>query len=181
MSPAFALRYAARNLLRGGQRTLLAAVCVGFGVMSLVGLQMLSSMIAASIAPDPRAVLGGDASLLREGRNLTAGDVEDLERMRARGEVAAYTLTTPSRASLLKRADAGRVHLLGRSLGVDPATFPLVGEARIAQPAGATLGRLIAGPGTAAVTRDVAERAASRRSSRAWVVACGALRKARVA
>jgi putative ABC transport system permease protein len=158
MSNAFALRYAVRNLLRGGQRTLLAAVCVGFGVMSLVGLQMLSSMIAASIALDPRAVLGGDASLSREGRNLTAEDVEALERMRARGAIAAYTLTTPGWGALVKRAGAGQAYVLSRSLGVDPGTFPLVGEVRIARPAGATLRRLIAEPGTAAVTRDVAER-----------------------
>jgi putative ABC transport system permease protein len=158
VSLAFALRYALQSLLRGGQRTLLAAVCVGFGVMSLVGLQMLSSMIAASIAVDPRAVLGGDASLSRKGRNLAAPDVEALERMRARGAVAAYTLTTPGGGALLKRAGGGRASLLSRSLGVDPGTFPLTGEVRVARPAGAELGRLIAEPGTAAVTRDVAER-----------------------
>lgn len=160
MSTVFALRYAVRNLLRGGQRTLLAAVCVGFGVMSLVGLQMLSSMIAASIALDPRAVLGGDASLSREGRNLAAPDVEALERMRARGAITAYTLTTPGWGALLKRAGAGRAYVLSRSLGVDPRTYPLVGEARVDKPAGTTLRSLIAEPGTAAVTRDVADRMA---------------------
>ncbi len=158
MSPAFALRYAVRNLLRGGQRTLLATACVGFGVMSLVGLQMLSSMISASIALDARTVLGGDASLSRRDRDLTAADVEALERMRARGAIAAYTLTTRGGGALLKRAGAGRAQVLGRSLGVEPATFPLVGEARLGKPAGATLGSLIAGPGTAVITRDVADR-----------------------
>ncbi|HEX4494316.1 MAG TPA: hypothetical protein VIE43_01495, partial [Thermoanaerobaculia bacterium] len=69
MDAGFAFRYASRNLLRGGQRTLLATACVAFGVMSLVALQLLSSMIAASIALDPRASLGGDASLSRDGRD----------------------------------------------------------------------------------------------------------------
>lgn len=157
MSFAFALRYAARNLLRGGQRTLLATACVGFGVMSLVALQLLSSMIAASIALDARSVLGGDASLSRGDRSLTAGDVAALERMRARGALAAYTLTTQSGGAILKRAGAGRSHLLGRSLGVDAATFPLVGEMRLGGAPARAFGGLIAKPGTAVITRDVAD------------------------
>jgi putative ABC transport system permease protein len=84
MNVAFAFRYAARNLLRDGQRTLLATVCIGFGVMSLVGLQLLSSMIAASIVIDARFVLGGDASLSRGDRAFTAKDVHALEEMRRR-------------------------------------------------------------------------------------------------
>lgn len=157
MSFAFALRYASRNLLRGGQRTLLATACVGFGVMSLVALQLLSSMIAASIALDARAVLGGDASLSRADRTLTAEDVATLERMRAEGALAAYTLTTQGGGAILKRAGAGRSHLLGRSLGVDPATFPLVGEMRLGGASSRTFGRQIAESGTAVITRDVAD------------------------
>ena len=158
MSFAFALRYAARNLLRGGQRTLLATACVGFGVMSLVALQLLSSMIAASIALDARSVLGGDASLSRGDRTLASEDVLALERMRARGAFAAYALTAQGGGAILKRAGAGRVHVLGRSLGVDPGTYPLVGEMRLGgAPAGA-FGRLIAEPGTAVITRDIADK-----------------------
>ena len=103
-------------------------------------------------------LLGGDASLSREGRNLTASDVAALERLRARGAIAAYTLTTPGWGALVQRAGTGRAHVLSRSLGVDPGTFPLVGEVRVGTPAGAALGPLIAEPGTAVVTRDVADR-----------------------
>ncbi|HEX4964533.1 MAG TPA: FtsX-like permease family protein [Thermoanaerobaculia bacterium] len=156
MNAAFAPRYASRNLLRGGQRTLLATACVGFGVMSVVGLQLLSSMIAASIALDPRFVLGGDASLSRGDRALTAGDVEEIERMRAHGTIAAYTLTTPGEGALLQHG-SGPSYVLGRALGVDPATFPLVGDVRLGN-AAAGFGRLIAEPGTAVITRDVADK-----------------------
>src|SRR4051812_15912653 len=156
MSPAFAFRYASRNLLRGGQRTLLAIACVGFGVMSLVGLQLLSSMIAASIALDARLVLGGDASLSRADRTLEASDVEALERMRAQGTIAAYTLTSQGAGALLKRSGDGRAHVLGRSLGVDPATFPLLGRVRIGK--APALGPLIAEPGAAVITRDLADK-----------------------
>jgi putative ABC transport system permease protein len=156
MNASFALRYAARNLLRGGQRTLLATACVAFGVMSLVGLQTLSSMIAASIAPDPRAALGGDASLSRTGGTLAAADVAALARMQARGALAAFTLTTSGGGALLKRAGGGPVHVLGRALGVDPATFPLVGEMRLRGAPGLSFRSLLATPGTAVITRDLA-------------------------
>jgi putative ABC transport system permease protein len=158
VTSAFALRYAARNLLRGGQRTLLAIACVGFGVMSLVGLQLLSSMLAASIALDARVVLGGDASLSRGDRTLTAMDIEELERMRERGTIAAYTLTSQGAGALLRRSGSGRTHILGRSLGVDPTTFPLLGEVRVGKSPATAFGRLIAQPGTAVITRDVADK-----------------------
>ena len=38
----FALRYGLRSLRRSGQRTLLAMVCVAFGVMSLIAMQILA-------------------------------------------------------------------------------------------------------------------------------------------
>ncbi len=157
MNVAFALRYASRNLLRGGQRTLLAAACVAFGVMSLVALQLLASMIAASIATDPRAVLGGDASLGRADRALTADDLAALARMRDRGAIAAFTLTTQGSGAILQRAGGGPVHVLGRALGVDPQTFPLIGSMRLAGSPSGSFGRLIAEPGAAVITRDVAD------------------------
>ena len=158
MNAAFAFRYAARNLLRGGQRTLLATVCVTFGVMSLVGLQLLASMIAASITLDARFVLGGDASLSREGRAFGSSDIQALEAMRAQGKLAAFTLTTHDGGALLKRGGTGSSYLLGRALGVDPENFPLVGEMRLAGAPSTSFGRLIAEPGTAVITRDIAGR-----------------------
>ncbi len=157
MNLSFAFRYASRNLLRGGQRTLLATACVAFGVLSLVALQLLSSMIGASIALDSRAVLGGDAALSRAHRNLAAGDLAALERLRQQGAIAAYTLTTPARGALLRRAEGGRVHVLGRALGVDTATYPLVGELHLS--GAARFENLIATPGAVVITRDVADSA----------------------
>lgn len=157
MNAAFALRYAARNLLRGGQRTLLATACVGFGVMSIVALQLLSSMIAASIALDPRCVLGGDAALSRGDRTLTTQDVEALDRLRREGRIASYALTTAGGGALVKRG-GGRTFVLGRSLGVDPETFPLVGEVRLGKGSSGTFRSLIAAPGAAVISRDVADR-----------------------
>jgi putative ABC transport system permease protein len=157
MDAGFAFRYASRNLLRGGQRTLLATACVAFGVMSLVALQLLSSMIAASIALDPRASLGGDASLSHAGRAFSAENLAGLNRMRASGAITALTLTTAGGGAILKPARSGRVHVLGRALGVDPATFPLVGDIRLAESPADSFAALISAPGAAVITRDVAD------------------------
>ena len=73
------------------------------------------------------------------------------------GAITAYTLTTPGGGAILKRAGGGRVHVLGRALGVDPATFPLVGELRLS--GAAAFGNLIARPGAVVITRDVADSA----------------------
>ncbi|HEX4494272.1 MAG TPA: FtsX-like permease family protein, partial [Thermoanaerobaculia bacterium] len=137
--------------------------CVAFGVMSLVALQLLSSMIAASIALDPRASLGGDASLSRDGRDGRAGgsfraeDLAALERIRASGAIKAFNLTTAGGGAILKPVKTGRVHVLGRALGVDPATFPLVGEMRLGGPSAGSFAALISAPGAAVITRDVAD------------------------
>src|SRR4029078_9505899 len=71
---------------------------------------------------------------------------------------AAYTLTSQRAGALLKRSGDGRAHVLGRSLGVDPETFPLLGKVRIGNAPAAAFGRLIAKPGTAVITRDLADR-----------------------
>jgi putative ABC transport system permease protein len=57
----FYLRYALRALRREGQRTLLAIVCIAFGVMSVVSMQLLAEVIRAGLITDPRTALGADA------------------------------------------------------------------------------------------------------------------------
>src|SRR6185436_621370 len=128
MSPVFAFRYALRNLLRGGQRALLATACVAFGVMSLVGLQLLSATIAATVTADPRALVGGDAALSRGGRPLSPADRAELERLKADGALAAYTLVAERPGPIVQRVGSGRSRFLGQGLGVDPATYPLAGR-----------------------------------------------------
>lgn len=157
MSPAFAFRYALRNLLRGGQRSLLATACVTFGVMSLVGLQLLAGTIAATVTVEPRALVGGDAALARDGRPLGAADRAELERLKASGALAAYTLVAERRLPLLQREGSGRASFLGQGIGVDPASYPLVGQVELRGAPPAAFGRWLAEPGGVVLTRDVAD------------------------
>ena len=164
---AFYVRYAARSLWRGGQRTVLALACIAFGVMSLVAMQSVASVFTGVFLRDPRATVGGDAALFQPGRladpksdagpaqQFTAAQIAQLEQWRADGTIAAYSLEAEAQAGVLKPAGANRVYLLYTSLGVDPATYPLAGELQLSDPH-LTLLEALRQPGSAAVTRDLA-------------------------
>ena len=158
MKGAFYLQYAIRSLRRGGQRTWLATLCVAFGVMSLLSMQILSTTIGNTILLNGRTMIGGDAEVDRAGRFLTAGDVAELEHLREMGHVEAYTLFASYAGQLLKREDSGRVYFVGRAMGVDPGTYPLVGEITLSAPDGITLSAALESPRSAAITRDLAKR-----------------------
>src|SRR5690349_6248512 len=114
MTLAFYSRYAFRALLREGERTLLALLCIAFGVMSLVGMQLLSNMIRGAVVTDPRASLGGDALVMpgERGAGFTAGDLARLESLRADGTLGAYSLMARSPAQWLKPPGSGKVYLM---------------------------------------------------------------------
>jgi predicted lysophospholipase L1 biosynthesis ABC-type transport system permease subunit len=57
------LKYPARSLVRGGQRTVLALICVAVGVMAIVGLQLVGGMIKDALVGNARAINGGDLSV----------------------------------------------------------------------------------------------------------------------
>lgn len=154
MTPGHALMYALRSLRRGGQHTLLALICVAFGIMSLVALQSLSTIIANALMADPRQVLGGDAIIASAAHPLS---LAELERLRSDGTIAGYSPLSDRRFVSLRVAGSGRVIFLNRALGISPQHFPLVGEVRLAEP-GASLADLLARPGDAVITRDAAWR-----------------------
>jgi putative ABC transport system permease protein len=160
MSFLFYLRYALRALRRGGQRTALALLCVAFGAMSLVAMQLLAESIQSAVAGDPRLALGGDAALaLPDGGTFTDAQVAALEQLRASGAISRYTLGAQQPQTMLKPPGSGQVYFLtAPPEGVDPATYPLVGAVTMREPAGADFGAAITPPLSAVVTRDLAER-----------------------
>ena len=158
----FYFAYALRSIARGGQRSVLALSCIAFAVLSLVSMQLLAGMVRAATVIPARAELGGDLSLSRN-RPLNDDDVGELERLRASGSISAFTIVVPNPSlTMARRAGSGRIHFLSRTLGIDPQTYPLVGEVVVSSPAGASLASALAEPGAVAVTRDVARRNARR-------------------
>ena len=158
MTPGFVFRHAALNLGRGGQRSLLAVICVATGVASLVSLQLLSAMIGTSIGVDSRSVLGGDASLSPRGGRFDHESRDALNRLEADGTIAAVSLTAERPPAVLTRNGGGRATFLNRLIGVDPTTYPLVGEIVLRDFDGARPAALLESPGCAIVSRDVADR-----------------------
>ena len=160
MSLAFYTRYAFRALLRDGQRTLLAILCIGFGVMSLIALQLLSNMVHDAVVTDPRASLGGDAMVMQEkGQPFTPQEIARLEQLRADGTLAAYSLILGTGGRWLKPPGTGQVYFLtGLTLGVDPAAFPLVGAVHLREPSGVRFGDAIKGRLDAVITSDLADK-----------------------
>ncbi len=157
MSLSFYLRYALRTLGRDPQRTALAMVCIAFGVMSLVGLQSVAGLFARTVVADPHTEVGGDVAARRYGLPITATQIADLDRLKAAGQIAVYTLTAENPASFLKPANSGHAHaLIGQRMGVDPATYPLVGRFVFSTPT-TTLAQALATPGDALITRDLAQ------------------------
>ncbi|HQC64286.1 MAG TPA: hypothetical protein PK459_04225, partial [Anaerolineaceae bacterium] len=58
---------AARNLKHGGQRAVLAILCILFGVMSLVGMNTLANTLRPALLVHGREILGGDFGVYKSG------------------------------------------------------------------------------------------------------------------
>lgn len=153
MNPGFRFRYALRSLTRAGQRSLLAVLCIGFGVLSLVAMQLLAETVRSGIVIDPRLAIGGDLRIAPANGTIDPGARTQLARWEQQGVIRAISLQSPSSATLIRRAEGGRLRFLSAALGVDSA-FPLVGA--VAGLSRAGLVRALAEPGTVLLTADVA-------------------------
>lgn len=121
-----------RNLRRGGQHSLVAILCIFFGVASLVALNTLSISLKKAFVVAPPLLLGGDISGGREGAEfIEAEDLAWLEAQEAQGEITASTLIAYSR-NIVFRSEADPVwHYPGAGFGVDTQTYPLAGSIRL--------------------------------------------------
>jgi len=155
---SFRLGYAIRSLVRGGQRTVLAILCIAFGVMALVSMQLLSAIVADTMMMPPELELGGDIEIAGNAP-LGTDELARLETLKQQGVVRDYTLIAKNREmTMLRREGSGRVQFLTRAMGVDASTYPLVGKVALTEPHGATLRDVLRVPGDVIVTRDVARK-----------------------
>ncbi|MBC8162868.1 MAG: FtsX-like permease family protein [Roseiflexaceae bacterium] len=152
---SFYTRYAFRSLRRSGQRTVLAGICVAFGVMSLVSLWLLASIIRDAVIVEPRVGLGGDAQLLSSDGSGTSLQRE-LDQLRSDGVIDRALVFSEQRGLVLKPASAP-VFILDRALGVNPQAYPLLGTLQLRD--GRSLADTLQQPGDIVVSRDVATTA----------------------
>lgn len=59
------VRLAANNLRRGGQRVLVALLCITFGITALVAMTNIARSIESSLLVEPAQLVGGDLSMMR--------------------------------------------------------------------------------------------------------------------
>lgn len=158
MTGLFYLRYAVRSLRRSGQRSLLAIVCIAFGVLSLISMQLLAGIIADGLMVDPRAQLGGDVELTLDGQPFTVKHLATLDQFQDEQIIQAYTVRAVGRTNLMRTEQTGRVNFVSRVYGIDPATFPLVGEITFRNPENGSLAELLTPPGSAVISDELADR-----------------------
>ncbi len=152
------VRLALHNLFRGGQRVLVALLCITFGVMALVSMNMLAKCIESAILMTPAQLLGGDISMGRAVEDtVRPEDIDQLETLRQSGEIDQYTQIAFTSSIMVHAAQSGEVHFIPNGLGVEPDKYPLAGSLTIGEPGSIGLATLLQKTGDVVVTRDVAE------------------------
>lgn len=159
MRLSFDLRYAFRSLRRDGTRTFLAGLCVAFGVMSLISMQLLSTTLLHGMLFDSRLYYGGDVQIAapQSGQRLSQADMQQIEEWKRQGLVTAYTALANGDSALLRTQYSGRVSIVMTVWGIDPATYPLIGQLTLREPAGKTPADVLVQPTDALLTQDMAD------------------------
>ncbi len=145
------LKYPARSLVRGGQRTVLALICVAVGVMAIVGLQLVGGMIKDALVGNARAINGGDLSV-RVINPLAQNELAYFDDLRSKGLLTSYTATYEDGVQLPKPG-GGRANV--QFLAVDPALYPYAGEPALTSSAGGGFQAVLRTPGNAVVSTDL--------------------------
>jgi putative ABC transport system permease protein len=157
MKVLFYLNYALRALKRGGQRTVLAIVCIAFGVMSLVAMQLVADNFTAVVMTDPRAEIGGDFQLKGPDSVISSAQLAEIDHLQAEGVLDHYSPMADTGLQMMSTAN-GDMYLLDNAIGLDPQRYPLVGEVSLSVPRGAALVDLLRNADDAVITRDLADK-----------------------
>jgi len=155
----FYMRMAFTQLRRGEQRVLVALLCITFGVMSLVAMTLLSELISHATVQAPAQQLGGDLALGWQAADLIPpAAAAQLQALQDSGALTRYSLLAQTGTLIFHKPDSGEVVFAPNGFGVDPAAYPLAGNLRLSQPAGAPAAALLRGPGDVLVTQDLADQ-----------------------
>ncbi|WP_110515345.1 ABC transporter permease [Herpetosiphon llansteffanensis] len=157
MGLRFAFNYAWRSLRLGGQRTLLAIICIAFGVMSLGSMQSLSTAIDRSFVEN-RVSAGGDAALDWPDGPIGPAQQAQLEQLKQTGVIGDYVVYSAILPSMLKPAGGDHVIFSGMGYGIDPQRYPLLGELHVSEPANANMTELFKQPDAVVLSEVLAKQ-----------------------
>ena len=154
----FYFGYALRSLRRDGTRTFLAGLSVTFGVLSLVAMQLLSNTLLHGSLFDARLQMGGDAVIFAPhvGNSLSTTELKQIDRWQQGGVIARTAYLSNAYLAYLRTPTNGRVTLIQRATGIDPAHYPLIGDFTLRAPVGKSPADVLIAPSDALITRDIA-------------------------
>jgi putative ABC transport system permease protein len=156
----FYVHYALRSLRRDSTRTFLAGLSVTFGVLSLVAMQLLANTLLHGVMFDQQVQYGGDAQIQPEqgGQGFKTADLTRIEQWHQDGLIADYTPVSFGSARYLRTSTNGRVTFLAFAMGIDPNTYPLIGNLVLREPVGAQAADVLRQTNDALITRDLADK-----------------------
>lgn len=145
-----------RSLLRGGQRTFVALLCIAFGVMSLVAMTYLAESLNRAVVVDPAEQFGGDISLSRKTEDIISPiHIEELDSLVQTGEIDRYTRIAFTSSLTLRTPGSSELHFLAAGMGIEPDRYPLAGRLNLIEPGNVGLTTLLQNPGDIVITRDI--------------------------
>ncbi len=154
------LPIAIHNLRLGGQRTLVALLCIAFGVMSLASMTQLVEVISYPLLVDVRAGLGGDLSISRSQENeIASEEIQELEELQKAGDIDRFTCLSTNYPLTLRVQHTGKMHFIGEGQGIETQKYPLVGKMKVKGTTNASLAALLDDTGDVLITSDLAREA----------------------
>ncbi len=149
---AFYIKYAWRSILRGGQRSFFAILCIAVGVASIVALQSTGQSIQDTVAGDARADARADVRVTTRQDLFTAEELARFDDLKANKTIKDYTAPVTSQGMKVLKPDGSNSNSFGSfylSFVVDPAKYPFYGSDKIIfeNPKGKTLKDVLTKPG----------------------------------
>ncbi|MEO1289014.1 MAG: ABC transporter permease, partial [Chloroflexota bacterium] len=169
----FYFTYSARNIRRGRRWIALAIFCIAAGVATVVALRGLGLSIAESLITSVRDDNKGDILINRATDNapdfaLSLGS-QEVEFFNANELQAFRQFATDNNLGITEFSSGGAVQIAAQSGGsvltsqfavtylIDPMTYPVVGEIRVVEPAGATFQDLFTGGLDIVISENLAQ------------------------
>lgn len=154
---AYSFRTAARNLRRGGQRALVALLCIVFGVMSVVSMSLLSEALHSMLVVEPEHLVGADLTMDRTVEDAIFPDhIAGLQALQEAGKIDRFTLVAYSASITFRKSGSGELKFPAAGMGIEPDVYPLAGSFTLADKS-ASVASLIQQPGDVLVTSDIAK------------------------
>lgn len=150
-------RIAFQNVLRSGQRGIVALLCIAFGVMSLVAMILVAESITGTLVLEPQRQVGADLSMGRAGDGVIVPEqVAQLATLKQQGVIDRYVVAAITSSLMFRVGDSTQAHFVPSGMGVELQNYPLVGRIVMREPAEGNFSQLLAGEDAVLVTRDVA-------------------------